>query len=201
MSNFIQGYCKIRDGNVIVNGGRFFLGSASLNDFFDQLYGHLNPNYPKFYKMDNLSKLGFLACESLLCENTDISSVDRFDISVVLSNSSSSLDTDKKYYESMKKAASPALFVYTLPNIVNGEISIRHGFTGESSFLITPEFDPHLICSYCDELLAEKSKLCLTGWVEVMDEKYECFLYLVGKNANGLETAHTVENIKSLYSA
>jgi hypothetical protein len=199
MPNFIQGYCKIRKGIVTENGEEVFSSTKPLNDFLDEFYNHLNPNYPKFYKMDSLSKLGFLSCEVLLKE-TDVTSLNPFDVSVVLSNSSSSLDTDKNYFESTKKAASPALFVYTLPNIVNGEISIRHGFKGESSFFVTSQFNPDLLCMYCDELLEEKSKLCIAGWTEVMDEKYETFLYLVGKKSTGLGKIHLVENIKSLYS-
>jgi hypothetical protein len=171
-----------------------------LNAFLEKAYGHLQLNYPKFYKMDNLSRLGFLASEVLL-KGKDISSVNPFEISVVLSNSKGSLDTDASYFESMKKVASPALFVYTLPNIVNGEISIRHGLKGESTFFVTPSFDPDLLYAYSDEILKEKSKLCLAGWVDVLGERYEAFLYLIGKDNTGLKEKHSVENIKSLYSA
>ena len=44
---------------------------------------------------------------------------------LVLSNANASLDVDLKYAKTMQTGASPALFVYTLPNIVIGEISIR----------------------------------------------------------------------------
>jgi len=166
----------------------------------EKIYEHLNLSYPKFYKMDNLSKLGFLASEVLLKE-ADFSSSSPFDISVVLSNSSSSLETDRNYFESTKKVASPALFVHTLPNIVTGEISIRHGLKGESSFFVTPNFDANLLCAYCSEIMEEKSKLCLAGWIEVLGEKYEAFVYLIGKDHRGLGKRHSAEDIRSLYSA
>lgn len=184
---------------MIADGKEVFSSKgSSLTEFVELFYNHLNVNYPKFYKMDHLSKLGYLASEILIRE-CSAKAFDPYDVSVVLSNASSSLDTDKNYFESTKRAASPALFVYTLPNIVNGEISIRHGFKGESAFFVTPHFDPDLLCSYCDELLKEKSKLCLAGWVEVMNENYDVFLYLIGKDKSDSE--HTVENIKRLYSA
>lgn len=200
MLQFIQAYCTIRNGKVTFNGELLLSSEETLSDFLEKIYTHLKLSYPKFYKMDRLSKLGFLGSEVLLKE-TDRSSFNPFDISVVLSNSSSSLDTDQNYFESTKKVASPALFVYTLPNIVNGEISIRHGLKGESTFFVTPRFDPELLYAYGDEILKEKSKLCLMGWTEVMGEQYEAFLYLVGKGRDGLGKEHSVENIKSLYSA
>ena len=196
--NYIQGYCRIRDCKVIANGKELFSLSAPLAEFVERFYHSLNLSYPKFYKMDHLSKLGFLASEVLI-RDSNAKTFSPYDVSVVLSNASSSLDTDKNYFETTKKAASPALFVYTLPNIVNGEISIRHGLKGESAFFVTPQFDPDLLCGYCDELLKEKSKLCLTGWVEVMGENYDVFLFLIGKDKSDKE--HMVENIKSLYSA
>lgn len=185
---------------MILNDEVIFSSPNTLNNFMEEVYIHLKLNYPKFYKMDNLSKLGFLASEMLL-NRADLSSLNPFEISVVLSNSSASLDTDKNYLESTKKAASPALFVYTLPNIVNGEISIRHGLKGESSFFVTRSFDAELLCGYCGEILEEKSKLCLAGWTEVLDQKYEAFLYLVGKDNLGLNKQHSIENINSVYGA
>lgn len=200
MENYIQSYCKVGSGKVILNSREMFSSSDEPRSFLEKIYGHLKLNYPKFYKMDNLSKLGFLASEVLL-QGIDLSVMSPFDISVVLSNSKSSLDTDRNYFESTKKIASPALFVYTLPNIVNGEISIRHGLKGESSFFVTQSFSPDLLCPYCDEILKEKSKLCVAGWTEVLDEKYEAFLYLIGKEKRGLGRPHSIESITSLYSA
>jgi hypothetical protein len=197
--NYIQTCCKIKNGEVKVDGKIVFQFSEALPMGMDQLYTHLNVSYPRFYKMDNLSKLGFLASEFLL--NGKISmNYQPYEISTVLSNASSSLDTDLRYIEASKKAPSPALFVYTLPNIVNGEISIRHGFKGESNFFVTPDFDSGFLCDYCNELLKEKSKICIAGWIEFGDHLKEAFVYLVGKEQNGLAVDHTSENVFKLYS-
>ena len=75
------------------------------------------------------------------------------DIGVVLANANSSLDTDIKYFETVKDIASPALFVYTLPNIVIGEICIRHNFKGENAFFIFEEFDAGFIQQYVSNLI------------------------------------------------
>jgi hypothetical protein len=58
---------------------------------------------------------------------------------LVFANRSSSLDTDFKYQESINSQEnyfpSPAVFVYTLPNICVGEISIKHKMQTENAFL------------------------------------------------------------------
>ncbi|HEV8513410.1 MAG TPA: hypothetical protein VGQ59_09035 [Cyclobacteriaceae bacterium] len=130
--------------------------------------------------MDTLSKLGFLASEILLSKKSYATD----SIALVLSNSSSSLDTDKRYWETVKIHASPSLFVYTLPNIVMGEICIRHGIKGESIFFVTPKFDAEWITSYVDLLWNEENiKYCLAGWVEVMGDQADVFLYLADKSS------------------
>ena len=95
-------------------------------------YRHFAFDYPKFYRMDNLSKLGWLAAE-VLFQDVSIKPYQPEDVGIVLANRSSSLDTDIKYFESVKTIPSPALFVYTLPNIVMGEICIRHVLKGENN--------------------------------------------------------------------
>ena len=76
----------------------------------------------KFYKMDNLCKLGYVAAGYLL-KDTNYRPKE---IGIILANASSSLDTDCKHQAIINKegdkAASPAVFVYTLPNVVLGEI-------------------------------------------------------------------------------
>jgi hypothetical protein len=120
-------------------------------------------------------------------------------MALVLSNSSSSLDTDVRYLETVKTHASPSLFVYTLPNIVAGEICIRHGIKGESVFFVSPKFDAEWITSYVDLLLSKgKIEYCLAGWVEVMGDQADVFLYLADKSPEQ-STAHSAHKIFELY--
>lgn len=146
--------------------------------------------------MDNLSKLGFLAAE-LIMTNKKIN--DSYATAVVLSNSAGSLDTDKHYHTSSAKAPSPGLFVYTLPNIVAGEICIRHGIRGESNFFVTPEYSPDFLSAYLDALLSGNINTCIVGWAEVLDEEVDVFLYLIEKERSGLALEHTAQNLNNLY--
>lgn len=139
------------------------------------LYRSVAGDYPKFFKMDGLSRLGFLAAELLL---RDIDPADKHDAAIVLFNRSGSLTTDRNYQRTIADQEnyfpSPALFVYTLANIVTGEIAIRHKIYGESSFYIIDEPDwPRMeeIAGQC--LLTSTPPLLLAGWVEYDDD--DCF--------------------------
>lgn len=90
----------------------------------------------KFYKMDRLSKAAYIAAEKLL-KGIKLPD-DRTKVAVVLYNRSASLDTDLKHQATLdnNEAASPAVFVYTLPNIMCGEICIRHKINGENTFFV-----------------------------------------------------------------
>ena len=133
--NYITASCIISNEVVYKNELQVFENKTTeLAEFFVSIYRYLNGQYPRFYKMDNLSKLGWLANEILLQNSFDKEKYNAEDVGIVLSNANSSLDNDIRYYETTKTMASPALFVYTLPNIVIGEISIRHHFKGENAF-------------------------------------------------------------------
>ena len=131
--------CFIHRGKLVVNGRAVFTSQAPIQDFFTELYTLSGANYPKFYKMDAQSKLAFLCAEFLLKDNT-VKDTTPFDWSVVLSCANSSNDTDIKYWENARQAPSPAAFVYTLPNVMLGEICIRHGFKREYSCFIFSYF-------------------------------------------------------------
>lgn len=148
--------------------------------------------------MDNLSKLGWLAAEILLQNRDLLKEYKAEEIGVVLSNASASLDTDIKYYETAMDIASPALFVYTLPNIVTGEICIRHKLKGENAFFIFNEFDAGFIQEYVSNLVSNNIlQCCVCGWVELLEGAYRTVLFLVEKKEGG--DAFTKENLNKIY--
>jgi len=200
--NFISDHSIIRYNRVRKNGTILFEGREenSLELFMEGAYEFLNPGYPKFYKMDQLSKLGFLACEILLKDRRLSEEYPADKIAVILSNASASLDTDRKFLKSTKQIASPALFVYTLPNIVAGEICIRHGLKGENGFFVFENFNPHFMTSYVDQVLAKGASSCIAGWVETNGERHDVFLYLTGKDKKNESLDHTSENVSKLYN-
>lgn len=154
-------------------------GDRGLAGFLSSAYQHFRFQYPKFYKMDNLSKLGWLACE-LLLQGFDASGYRPEEIAVVLSNANASLDTDYKYFGTIREIPSPAVFVYTLPNIMIGEICIRNKIKGENAFFIFESFNAGFIRQYVTGLLAGGgARTCICGWVDVLGEEYKAALFLI----------------------
>jgi hypothetical protein len=172
---------------------------VDLADFLVSTYQDSKLNYPKFYKMDNLSKLGLLAAEILL-EEFNSNSYKPEEIGVVLANVNSSLDDDIKYYESIKDIPSPSLFVYTLPNIVIGEICIRNNFKGEDAFFILDAFDAGFIAKQVSYLM-DKNILdaCVCGWVDVLGQDYKAVLFLVEKKKKEGATIFSEQNMDSVF--
>lgn len=153
--------------------------------FLLSVYQHFQFNYPKFYKMDNLSKLGWLAAEISLKDDFDKSAYQPEDIGVVLANANSSLDNDLKYIGTIKEVPSPSVFVYTLPNIVIGEICIRNNFKGEHALFIQDTFDAGFIEQQVSYLFDNDIlQACICGWVDVLQQDYSAALFLVEKKKN-----------------
>ena len=179
--NYIKSYCRIVPDCVTVNGDVFFESDFVQDsnaaeklrltyDFFSAVYERLGVDYRKFYKMDALSKLGFIASE-LLLKDID-KEVAKEDVGIVLFNRSSSLETDCRYQKTIRNKEdffpSPAEFVYTLPNIVTGEIAIRNKITGETAFYIMPEFKGDRLCKAIEGMIDFAGmKHVLAGWTEV----------------------------------
>lgn len=197
---YITSNCIIRNNRVIRNGEPVEVqSSGELPEFLRALYDHFSGQYPKFHKMDLYSKLGWVATEILL-QDMPLETYPQEDIAVVLSNRSGSLDTDERYFETMAEFASPALFVYTLPNIVIGEISIRHHLKGENAFFISEAFDIPMITRYVQQLLEDgQAEACICGWVEQYHEDYDAAVFLVEKTSRGMAQPFTKDNIEKLY--
>ena len=152
------------------------------NSSLTTLYKEKIGDYPKYYKMDGLSRLGFVASELLLGDQHQ-------KCAIILFNRSSSIDADRKYLATIAADnyfPSPSVFVYTLPNIVTGEIAIRHHWKSETSFYILPKRDDAFIQQMAEASLAdEETKCVLTGWLDYEDDThYEADLWLVSKNEN-----------------
>ena len=198
---YITSSCIIGDQVIYKNEKPVFeKKEPGLPDFLVSAYHHFALQYPKFYKMDNLCKLGWLANEILLQNSNIKEKYQPGEVGVVLSNASSSLDTDTRYYETAKNIASPALFVYTLPNIVIGEICIRHHFRGENAFFIFDEFDAGFIEQYVSNLINNNIlQSCICGWVEFMEDQYKAALFLVEKEEIPGSVIFTKENINKIY--
>jgi 3-oxoacyl-[acyl-carrier-protein] synthase-1 len=151
--------------------------------------------------MDNLSKLGFLASE-MIFENEENHFEPREDVAVICFNRSSSLDIDMHYQATIQDNGnyfpSPSLFIYTLPNIVTGEIAIRNKFFGETSFYVTEKFDAEQFVGIVENtFLNTSTNIVLTAWIECFGGKFEIFMLLVDKKSEK-SIAFITENILTL---
>ena len=173
---------RITPEEVILDQRKLWEGKKELGEqegkehhsLLTSLYKQMIGNYPKFYKMDGLSRLGFVASEILL--NAEKGETDK-ERAIIFFNHSSSIASDRNYKESINDKnnyfPSPSIFVYTLPNIVTGEIAIRNHFHGETSFFILPDKDERMM----EEILQAscrdaQSKSFLTGWIDYEDERH-----------------------------
>ncbi|MCF4101639.1 hypothetical protein L1I30_08170 [Gillisia sp. M10.2A] len=163
-----------------------------LKSFLKESYKVIGLNYPKFHKMDDLCKLGLLASEVILKEKEL-----KTDTAIVLSNASSSLQTDYKHQNSLQQHVSPAVFVYTLPNIILGEISIKYSLKSENVFFIEETFNAKLLNDYAQVLLQSgKASSVVCGWINLINDEYDVFLCLISRKG---EIPLSVENLEQLY--
>lgn len=146
--------------------------------------------YPKFFKMDTLCRLGFLAVERLLqtirTQNPNFV-LDSEHCAVILASRSASLKNDTDYQTTIADRAnyypSPALFVYTLPNIVTGELAIRHHLYGETACYVLD--NPEQLDSIVQTTFAHSgSRQAIVGWVECPDAThYTATVKLINHNS------------------
>jgi 3-oxoacyl-[acyl-carrier-protein] synthase-1 len=186
MNLYIEKYCSLK-----------FKDSAAMTEY----YRSMRVDYPKFFKMDNLSKLGFLASETIF-EHAAERFVEREDVAVLCFNRSSSLDVDRQYQATIADNENyfplPSLFVHTLPNIAAGELAIRNRFLGETSFYIAPYFDAQQMTEMVENSFLDiYTNAVLMAWIECFDGIMEVFMCYVGKDAQKNIT-FTKENIVEL---
>lgn len=164
----------INAGEVIVNDSTFFSDkSADFGTFIREAFKSRGENNMKFYKMDDLCKLGYVAAAWLL----DGIEFGEEECGMVLSGKYGCLDTDMKHQQIIDKegdaASSPAVFVYTLPNVVAGEISIRHHIKGENTWFWSDDRTMSDLKHYAS-LMAGASDLryCIVGHLDFLNGEY-----------------------------
>lgn len=196
----INSWIHINNENAVKNGEEFLQDSYATVTEPQALYRQLSLSYMKFFKMDLLCKWAWLGAEVLLADSngTLYEAVDNAKIAVVLMTHHGCIDVDKKYKASMAEIPSPALFVYTLPNIMLGEICIRHGFKGEQLCMVSKAFDAEEMHFWVSDLMNNRGMdACLCGWVNAYNDDKDVCLFWVTKD--GADT-FTKEKITELYN-
>lgn len=170
-SDYRDKACRVATAEITFSGEK-----QSINDQLSQWYRNIGINYPKFFKMDRLCKAGILGAEQLLKDyDFDRENV-KADWGIILMNAASSLDNDRHYQKTITADnyyPSPAVFVYTLANIVTGEIAIRHKIGGESSFYVMQSEDESLLNELVAQAFTSTPELThlICGWVNVDGEE------------------------------
>jgi len=192
--------CQITDNTVVLNGETIVTRNADSDSWLADIYRHIDMAYPKFFKMDNLCKAGTLAAELLLRDLDFDREMVKPDWAVVLMNSASSLDDDRHYQTTIQDAVnyypSPAVFVYTLANIVTGEIAIRHKIGGESSFYVVPSFSTELMEKMVAQCFTANPELThiICGWTDYDDGKCDVQMCVYENNVETCSGASPNKN-------
>lgn len=181
---------KITQDEIVVDGEILDLTSRG-KEMLTEVYKTKIGDYPKFYKMDMLSRLAFIASELLIGSEGQKSKDDgqlsiSKDRAVVLFNHSSSIIADRQYVKSIDKDdffPSPAAFVYTLPNITTGEIVLRNGYHGETSFYLLAERNEKLMQRVIKSTFIDHDiKSVIGGWIDCPSEdEFECEINIFDK--------------------
>lgn len=195
-SSFISHWIRILPGSIHLDGKPVFTSDQHGDEFLNQAYKHFQFRNPRFYKMDALCKCGSLA-SMLLLPTDSTHNIPPFRKGMVFQNHSSSLETDRKFQHSIQEIASPALFVYTLTNIVMGEIAIQHGFKGENTFFVSRQFDAEQLHQYIAMLFeAGMLEMALIGYLEYLNGTPDILVCRVEKQG---ELPLTAPQLNSLY--
>lgn len=200
----ITKHVRIKHDKILLNGEIVYQSeSTNLSEFLASAYRSNGVNYPKYFKMDNLAKASILGAHYIFSEIEEKIQAKSENISICLSNSSSSLDTDLKHLKSVEDPSnffpSPAVFVYTLPNIGLGEICIKYKIKGENCFYVFEKFNAEFLKQKTQISFAEgNTEMMLAGWTELLENEIDILLFLVEKSEKGLPLE--TEIIEILYT-
>ena len=174
---------EISDGKIYVDGNLVFESEASdFQVFIREAFKSRGESNLKFYKMDDFCKLGYVASAWAF----DGLEYGEEECGLILSGRYGCLDTDIKHQEIIDaegdSSASPAVFVYTLPNVVAGEISIRHHVKGENTWFWSEDETMSDIREYA--VLAAQSqnlKYCVIGHLDFLKGEYFAKFEVLGR--------------------
>ena len=151
-----------------------------------ELYRARIADYPRFYKMDTLCRLGFVASELLLQAEKNEGCEIPADRAVIFANRSASIKNDTDFIRTIAPDnyyPAPALFVYTLPNIVTAEIAIRYHYTAETAFYILVDANQLLPIAQTTLQQSITPQSALVGWCECSDpDTYYAKIQIIWNN-------------------
>ena len=186
----ILSYAQYANDRAVHDGAELFRAAAAEADPLRACYAAIGLNDPKFFKMDGLSKLVLLTAEPLLRTLLALPGVERERVGLVLGSRHGSAEVDERFWQSTREVASPALFVYTLPNIALGELSIRHGLHGPSTTLLAERPDAKRLGFAAQQLIMRHGCThVVCGWADIFAGQRSATLFSTG-HARGTPWDH-----------
>lgn len=185
----VTAHVNITGDRVYRNGELYMQLEGKEEANLKELYQKLELSYPKFYKMDGMSKLSILSFK-LLSEVIPMEQYSEEDVSLIFANAGASHRTDLKFIDSYENTGmpSPSLFVYTLPNILTGELSIYQKWFGENIFFVEEKFNPSLFIEQINLYFRKGASACLCGWIESFGSENNAKLWMVEPSEEELTT-------------
>ena len=200
----MRNWIATNSGALLRNGVKSAEYQSTGAQLLSDIYHNEIADWPKFFKMDGLSKLGFICSELLLREDGESRLGEgeyREDRAVLLFGRTSSLSADRNYQQTIDDPQnyfpSPATFVYTLPNIVTGEISIRNHYRGETTFHVLEGPDAALMASLItDAFQDDVTDSVLFGWLDCSSsDEFEGFTALARRGETPQELREEIDKI------
>ncbi len=159
---------EIKSNHVSLNGAKVFQSENNdeYADFIRAAFKNISSEpYMKFAKMDDFCKLALTSVEYLGINGVE-------NTALLLHTNSGCIHSDLRHLENISQGAenaSPAVFVYTLPNIALGEIAIRHKFKGENLTRIVESFDEKALMDDATTLLDNGADIVVAMYVDYFD--------------------------------
>ncbi len=178
----------LTERDAVVDGERIKTEGTGM-DMLKGLYRTRVGDYPKFHKMDSLCKLGFIAAELLLEAEAKAKDVARFtpreDRAMVFVGRSASACADREFSQTITPEdyyPSPSAFIYTLPNVLAGEIAIRNHYHGETIYLA--QDSPAGVRQLMEQAFSDPAThSVIGGWVEIDNtDKFEATLHIIKRD-------------------
>ncbi len=190
--------CHISSKGITVNSKKTLLIPSSEIEWKKYIYQSLSIEYSKFHKMDALAKMAICGLK-VIEKEYDLNHFKDEEIALIFANKSSSYYSDNKHFTNYTKlnTLSPSDFVYTLPNILTGEIAILKKWYGENVFFIQEEFDLEFFKEQINFYFYKGAKACLCGWIESNNELEEAILFFVEKGDENLTLENFEKQIKA----
>ena len=189
---------QYRSGRLSVDGRMLCDSSASSTEAIINAYRAQGIDHPKFFKMDPNAQLAVVAVEPLFQRIAQLPDLDRDRIGLVHLSRHGSLEIDAHYWNTYtsEHLASPAAFVYTLPNIALGEVGIRHRLHGASFCLLSDAPRTDLLLAAAEQMIAQEGmRHVVCGWSDIFAGRATATFLLVSTNVGQTWREEEIERL------